>query len=53
MANRTSNFVCQQCGYSQVGWAGRCPNCGSWGSLVETIEAINKRKVKSEKHKEL
>ncbi len=32
-----SNFVCQQCGYSQVGWAGKCPNCGSWGSLVETL----------------
>jgi DNA repair protein RadA/Sms len=33
-----SNFVCQQCGYSQVGWAGKCPNCGSWGSLVETLQ---------------
>lgn len=38
MARATSNYVCQQCGYSQVGWAGKCPNCDSWGSLVETIE---------------
>lgn len=33
-----SLFVCQQCGYSQVGWSGRCPSCNSWGSLVETLE---------------
>ena len=32
-----SQFVCQQCGYSQSGWAGKCPNCDSWNSLVETI----------------
>lgn len=37
MAKTHSQFVCQQCGYSQVGWAGKCPNCGSWGSLVETV----------------
>ena len=39
MPRAHSQFVCQQCGYSQVGWAGKCPNCGSWGSLVETIVA--------------
>lgn len=32
-----SHYVCQQCGYSQIGWAGKCPNCGAWGSLVETV----------------
>ena len=37
MIKSHSQYVCQQCGYSQVGWAGKCPNCGSWGSLVETI----------------
>lgn len=41
-----SQYVCQQCGYSQVGWAGKCPNCGTWGSLVETlIETSDKRQV--------
>lgn len=30
-------YVCQQCGYSQVGWSGKCPNCGEWNSLVETL----------------
>jgi len=37
MARTHSQYVCQQCGYSQVGWAGKCPNCGNWGSLVETV----------------
>ena len=41
-----SQYVCQQCGYSQVGWAGKCPNCGSWGSLVETVisQSLSTRK---------
>jgi DNA repair protein RadA/Sms len=37
MAKSKSAYVCQQCGYSQVGWAGKCPNCGTWGGLVETV----------------
>lgn len=37
MAKAHSQYICQQCGYSQVGWAGKCPECGSWGSLVETV----------------
>ncbi len=39
MAKSRSQYVCQQCGYAQVGWAGKCPECGAWGSLVETIIA--------------
>lgn len=48
MAKR-SQFVCQQCGYSQVGWAGKCPNCGTWGSLVETIISTNSKSGKNER----
>jgi DNA repair protein RadA/Sms len=33
----TSKYICQQCGYQQTGWAGKCPECGTWGSLVETV----------------
>jgi len=33
--SKGTRFICQECGYSQVGWAGRCPNCNTWGSLVE------------------
>lgn len=37
MSRLRSRYVCQQCGFSQVGWAGKCSECGSWGSLVETV----------------
>src|SRR5260221_14473095 len=39
MAKAHSHYVCQQCGYESTGWLGKCPNCDSWGSLVETISA--------------
>ncbi len=28
-------FVCQTCGSRQPKWAGRCPDCDGWNSLVE------------------
>lgn len=34
-----SSFVCQQCGYETSQWLGKCPNCDSWSSLVETVKA--------------
>src|SRR5260221_10186361 len=37
MAKSHCQYVCEKCGYSQVGWAGKCPNCGTWGSLIETM----------------
>ena len=33
-----SSFVCQQCGYDTPQWYGKCPECGSWNSLVETVK---------------
>ena len=36
MARSTSQFVCQQCGFSTAKWVGKCPNCGVWNSMVET-----------------
>ena len=30
-------FICQQCGSQSVRWAGRCPGCGMWNTLVEEI----------------
>ena len=36
MAKAKSRFVCQQCGATFPKWAGRCENCGSWNSLLET-----------------
>lgn len=32
-----SKYICQQCGYESAGWMGKCPECGTWNSLVETV----------------
>ncbi len=37
MAKTITKFICQQCGYESSGWLGRCPECGEWNSLVETV----------------
>ncbi len=31
-----SIHTCSECGYSSPKWLGRCPECGSWGTLVES-----------------
>lgn len=28
-------YVCVSCGYETLGWSGKCPQCGAWGSLQE------------------
>ncbi len=38
MPKSSSVFTCQQCGFQSSQYLGRCPECGTWGSLVETIE---------------
>lgn len=35
-----SFFVCQQCGYETPSWYGKCPNCETWNSLVETVKEV-------------
>ncbi len=37
MAKPKTKFVCQQCGHEAPRWSGRCPQCGQWNTLVETI----------------
>jgi DNA repair protein RadA/Sms len=34
-----SRFVCSACGATTLRWAGRCPECGEWNSLVEELLA--------------
>lgn len=33
-----TTWVCQQCGANSPGYLGKCPSCGEWHSMVETIE---------------
>ena len=42
-----SKYVCQQCGYESTGWLGKCPECGTWNSLVETVIEVNSKSQKS------
>jgi DNA repair protein RadA/Sms len=35
MAKSKTHFSCQSCGCQQPKWLGRCPDCNTWGSLVE------------------
>ena len=32
-------YICQQCGAQSLKWVGRCPDCGEWNSMVETVES--------------
>jgi DNA repair protein RadA/Sms len=38
MARAKTIFICQQCGASSPGYLGRCPQCDTWNSMIETIE---------------
>ncbi|MBU3741914.1 MAG: DNA repair protein RadA [Candidatus Kapabacteria bacterium] len=31
-------YRCTSCGHSQPRWAGKCPGCGAWNTLVEEVE---------------
>lgn len=43
MAKQRTKYVCQQCGLESPGYYGRCPDCGAWGSMVETVTAAAPR----------
>lgn len=30
-------YVCDECGYSSPKWNGKCPDCGSWNTMQETL----------------
>jgi DNA repair protein RadA/Sms len=38
VAKKSTIYVCQQCGATNPGYLGRCPACGSWQSMVETLD---------------
>ena len=37
-------YVCQECGYNNFKWLGKCPECGSWNSFVEELVVEDKNK---------
>ncbi|NJN81661.1 MAG: DNA repair protein RadA [Caldilineaceae bacterium] len=32
-----TEYVCSECGNSQMKWMGRCPDCGEWNTLQEFV----------------
>jgi len=34
-----TTYLCQQCGGASPKWAGQCPTCGAWNTLVESVAA--------------
>lgn len=34
-------YKCTNCGYKSPKWAGKCPECGEWNTLMETEEVKN------------
>ena len=47
MAKIKKAYQCKNCGHVQTVWAGQCPSCKKWGSLIETTvkEEKSSRKV--------
>lgn len=43
MARARTVYRCAQCGADAAKWAGRCPACGEWNTLVEEIAAPRQR----------
>lgn len=44
MAKQKTNYTCTECGGVSAKWAGQCPSCGQWNTLVETaVESAGNR----------
>ena len=38
-----SVYICNECGYQSPKWMGKCPGCGAWSSMEETIKREEKK----------
>ncbi|MBC8632453.1 DNA repair protein RadA [[Eubacterium] tenue] len=38
MAKIKTKYVCQECGYENSKWLGKCPECSKWNTFAEEIE---------------
>ncbi len=41
MAKSSNEYICQSCGVPSSRWAGRCPSCGEWNTMVEETSAAS------------
>ena len=35
-------YQCQTCNFVSLKWAGKCPDCNSWNSMIESKDTKNK-----------
>jgi len=47
MTGQRTIFVCQKCGAQSPKWIGRCPECGEWNSMAETVLEVRAGEQKS------
>lgn len=47
MAKNRTKFICSNCGAETVRWMGRCPQCGSWNTLEETVEEVLPKQLRT------
>lgn len=47
MTKNRTKFVCSNCGAETVRWMGRCPQCGSWNTLEETVEEVLPKQLRT------
>ena len=38
MAKDKAIYICSECGGTSAKWLGKCPSCGAWNTLIESIE---------------
>ena len=44
----SSVYVCQQCGFQSSQYLGKCPQCDTWNSFVETVTSTEKTPKKQD-----
>lgn len=47
MAKIRTKYVCQNCGYENPKWLGKCPECLQWNTFVEETEVKESPRTKS------
>ena len=47
-----SEYICQNCGAKSAAYLGRCPQCGQFGTLVETLTEETETKARPKMKKE-
>ncbi|MBI1857533.1 MAG: DNA repair protein RadA [Candidatus Melainabacteria bacterium] len=48
MVKSSSKWVCQNCGLASQSYIGKCPDCNSWGSLIEEVQKTKTKAAKNE-----